>query len=58
MISHTISKTPLASNPDQTREQLEDLACTLAAEDAAPGQQHLAPAPAGTPKPGQAPGAP
>jgi hypothetical protein len=39
MISHTISKTPLASDPDQAREQLEELAGTLAAEDAAAGQQ-------------------
>jgi hypothetical protein len=39
MNSHTISKTPLASDPDQAREQLEDLAGTLAAEDAAAGQQ-------------------
>jgi len=39
MISHTISKTPLASNPDQAREQLEELAGTLAAEDATAGQQ-------------------
>lgn len=39
MISHTISKTPLASDPDQARQQLEDLAGTLAAEDAAAGQQ-------------------
>ncbi len=39
MISRTISKTPLASDPDQAREQLEDLAGTLAAEDAAVGKQ-------------------
>ena len=39
MISRTISKTPLASDPDQAREQLEELAGTLAAEDAAAGQQ-------------------
>lgn len=39
MISRTISKTPLASDPDQAREQLEELARTLAAEDAAAGQQ-------------------
>jgi hypothetical protein len=39
MNSHTISKTPLASDPDQAREQLEELAGTLAAEDAAAGQQ-------------------
>jgi hypothetical protein len=39
MISHTISKTSLASDPDQAREQLEELAGTLAAEDAAAGQQ-------------------
>ena len=39
MISQTISKTPLASDPDQAREQLEELAGTLPAEDAAAGQQ-------------------
>jgi len=39
MIPHTISKTPLASDPDQAREQLEKLAGTLAAKDAAAGQQ-------------------
>lgn len=39
MTSRTISKTPLASDPDQAREQLEELAGTLAAEDAAAGRQ-------------------
>jgi hypothetical protein len=39
MNSHTISKTPLASDPDQAREQLDELAGTLAAEDATAGQQ-------------------
>jgi hypothetical protein len=41
MISRTISKTSLASDPDQAREQLEELelADTLGAEDAAAGQQ-------------------
>ena len=39
MISRTISKTPLASDPEQAREQLEELAGTLAAEDAAAGRQ-------------------
>jgi hypothetical protein len=39
MISRTISRTPLASDPGQAREQLEELADTLAAEDAAAGQQ-------------------
>jgi hypothetical protein len=39
MISRTISKTPLASDPGRTREQLEELAGTLAAEEAAAGKQ-------------------
>ena len=39
MIPHTISKTPLASDPDQAREQLEKLVGTLAPKDAAAGRQ-------------------
>ncbi len=39
MIPHTISKTPLASDPDQAQAQLGQLASALAAEDAAAGQQ-------------------
>lgn len=39
MIPHAISKTPLASDPDQAQAQLGQLASALAAKDAAAGQQ-------------------
>src|SRR5690349_3910202 len=39
MPPHTISKTLLASDPDQAREQLEELSGALAAQDKAAGAQ-------------------
>lgn len=39
MIPRTISKTPLASDPDQARAQLDELSRALAAKDQAAGQQ-------------------
>ena len=39
MISHTINKTPLASDPDQAQAQLEELSGALGATDKAAGQQ-------------------
>ena len=39
MIPHTISKTLLASDPDQARAQLEELSGTLGAKDKAAGQR-------------------
>lgn len=39
MTLHTISKTPLATDPDQAQAQLDELSRTLAAKDQAAGQR-------------------
>ena len=39
MPPHTINKTLLASDPNQARDQLEELSGALAAQDKAAGQQ-------------------